>query len=326
MAGLAGHRGSSMENPMRIRLNKRTLAFLLIFLVGLSILLYPLISSTYNQILANRLMDGFDETVSEMDPNQVEDALEEAHKYNERLLPKKVPDAFTIRQETSDLEYESLLNVTGDGMMGYVEIPAINTKSPIYHYTTEEVLKKGVGHLFGSSLPVGGNGTHTVLTAHRGLPNNKLFTDLDKVVKGDKFFITILNETIAYQVDQILVVEPNQTEALALTDGKDYATLVTCTPYGVNTHRILCRGHRIPYVPSEKDEEARSWINMNILIALIGAVLGILIAIILARRLRKRNKQTSTYLDSDITDSAKEITEPEQDNTILDQEMTESDE
>ena len=199
-----------MENPMRFRLDKRTLAFIFIFLIGLSILLYPLVSSTWNQLLANRMMGEYDGTLSNIPVSTQKDMLEEAHAYNERLLPKAVPDAFTMRESITDLEYESLLNALGNGMMGYIEIPAINTKSPLYHYSTEDVLQKGVGHLFGSSLPVGGKGTHAVLTAHRGLPSNKLFSDLDKIVVGDKFFITICGETIAYQVDQILTVPPNK--------------------------------------------------------------------------------------------------------------------
>lgn len=310
MAGSAGHRSNSMENPMISRLDKRKLAFILIFLVGLSILLYPLISSTWNQHMANKMISKHDASVAKLPKHQITDMLEDAHEYNDRLLPKKVPDAFSIRESITDLEYESLLNVTGDGMMGYIEIPVIKTKSPIYHYTTEEVLQKGVGHLFGSSLPVGGKGTHAVLTAHRGLPNNKLFTDLDKVKEGDRFYITVLDEILAYQVDQILVVEPDQTESLALEENKDYVTLVTCTPYGVNTHRILCRGHRIPYVPGEKKEESRFWINMNILTAIIGAIIGILAAFIIARRLKKRrDKRESAGTEKAETIESDEITD-----------------
>ena len=276
---------------MRFRLDKRILAFIFIFLIGLSILLYPLVSSTWNQILANRMMGNYDNIVESLPKNTLNQLLEEAHEYNDRLLPKAVPDAFTVREDTYDMEYESLLNVIGNGMMGYIEIPVIKTKSPIYHYTTEETLQKGVGHLFGSSLPVGGEGTHAVLSAHRGLPSNKLFSDLDKVVVGDEFFITICGETIAYEIDQILIVEPDQTESLALERGKDYVTLVTCTPYGVNTHRILCRGHRVPYVPGDEDVKPRAWVNMNILMGLAGALFGILIALILVIRLKKRNNK-----------------------------------
>ena len=287
---MAGRRDSSMENSMRFKLDKRTLAFIFIFLIGLSILLYPLVSSTWNQMLANRLMGNYDATVASTSEDTLNSMLEAAREYNDRLLPKAVPDAFTIREDTSDLEYESLLNVAGDGMMGYIEIPVIKTRSPLYHYTTEEALQKGVGHLFGSSLPVGGKGTHAVLSAHRGLPSNKLFSDLDKVVIGDKFFITICGETFAYQIDQIQIVEPDQTDSLALVQGKDYVTLVTCTPYGVNTHRILCRGYRVPYKPGEEDNvKPRAWLNMNILMGLVGALLGILIALLLVIRMKKRD-------------------------------------
>ena len=289
---MAGCRGSSMENSMRFRPDKRTVAFIIIFLIGLSILLYPLVSSTWNQILANRLMGDYDDTVRDLSDETLDDMLAAAREYNDRLVPREVPDAFTVRENKKDLEYESLLNVTGDGMMGYIEIPAIKTKSPVYHYTTDETLQKGVGHLFGSSLPVGGKGTHAVLTAHRGLPSNKLFSDLDKVVVGDKFFISICGETFAYKIDNIEIVEPDQTEGLALVSGKDYVTLVTCTPYGVNTHRILCRGYRVPYKPGEENNiRSRAWLNMNIMMGLIGALLGILIALILVIRLRKRDKE-----------------------------------
>ena len=146
-------------------------------------------------------------------------------------------------------------------------------------------------------MPVGGEGTHAVLSAHRGLPSNKLFSDLDKVVEGDEFFITICGETIAYEIDQILIVEPDQTESLALEQGKDYVTLVTCTPYGVNTHRILCRGHRVPYVPGDKDVDPRAWVNMNILMGLAGALFGILIALILVIRMKKRENKEIEHED-----------------------------
>ena len=274
---------------MRIKPNIRILLFALIFLIGLSILLYPVVSNSWNQYLASKAMKAYDNKVEELEPAEINEAIEAARDYNDKLLPKAVPDAFSIREGISDTEYEKLLNTVGGGMMGYIEIPIIDVKSPIYHYTTEETLQKGVGHLFGSSLPIGGKGTHAVLTAHRGLPSNKLFSDLDKVVIGDKFFITICKETVAYQVDHIEVVEPDQTQGLALMDGKDYVTLVTCTPYGVNTHRILCRGHRIPYVPKEKDEiKPRAWVNMNLMFAIVGALFGILIALVLTIRMKKR--------------------------------------
>lgn len=309
MAGSAGHRGSSMENPMKLRLDKRTLAFIFIFLIGLSILLYPLVSSTWNQIIANISMGNYDEVVENLPDETLNEMLAAAHEYNNKMLPKAVPDAFAVRDNTADAEYEALLNVNGDGMMGYIDIPVLRTKSPIYHYTTEEALQKGVGHLFGSSLPVGGKGTHAVLSAHRGLPSNKLFSDLDKIKEGDKFFISICGETFAYQIDQIEIVLPDQTEGLALVNGKDYVTLVTCTPYGVNTHRILARGYRVPYKPGDEDTvKPRAWLNMNLMMSLIGALLGILIALILVIRLKKRDDDEEDEPEEDRRDTGEKKT------------------
>ena len=174
-----------------------------------------------------------------------------AQEYNEQIKQESVPDAFSVRDGQTDSTYESLLNLNGDGMMGYVEIPVIDVSIPIYHYTTDESLEKGAGHLFGSSLPVGGKSTHCILSAHRGLPSAKLFTDLNLVEEGDVFYLHVLGKTLAYEVDQIFTVLPEQTESLGITDGDDYVTLVTCTPYAVNTHRLLVRGVRTKYVEEE---------------------------------------------------------------------------
>ena len=276
---------------MRIRPSKKTIAFAFIFLIGLSILLYPLVSSTWNQMLANRTIGSYNDAVANTPDDTLEGVLKAAHDYNSRMQPHSVPDAFAVRENKKDPEYEALLNLSGDGMMGYIEIPVIKVKSPIYHYTTEEVLQKGVGHLFGSSLPVGGKGTHSVLSAHRGLPNNKLFSDLDKVAKGDRFYITICGETFAYEIDQIETVEPDQTQGLRLFEGKDYVTLVTCTPYGVNTHRLLVRGYRVPYTPDEeKAADSRIWFDMNIMLSIAGLLLGLLISLIIVIRKMKQRK------------------------------------
>lgn len=258
-------------------------------------------------MIANRTIGNYDAAVENMSDKELSEYIEAAKEYNSKLIPKAVPDAFTIRENIKDSEYESLLNATGGGLIGYIEIPVIRVKSPIYHYTTEEALQKGVGHLFGSTLPVGGKGTHCVLSAHRGLPHNKLFSDLDKVVESDKFFITTCGETFAYQIDRIEIVLPDETDGLKLVPGKDYVTLVTCTPYGVNTHRILCRGHRIPYVPSDKDVPKRLWANMNILFGLIGALLGILIALIIVIRLKKRDKEEIEQEDESSEDKKRTI-------------------
>jgi len=303
------------------RLNKRTVGLVFIFLIGLSILLYPVVSSTWNQIIANMIINKYDVTVANQDPQQLKDMIDRAREYNEKLLPKAVPDAFSIRDNVSDLEYESVLGLTADGLMGYIEIPVIDVSSPIYHYTTEEVLQKGVGHLFGSSMPVGGTGSHAVLSAHRGLPNNKLFSDLDKVVVGDRFYIKSCGEIFAYEVDKIDIVEPDQTEGLALFPDKDYVTLVTCTPYGVNTHRILCRGTRVAYEPGEEEKtKTRRWVNMNILTGFAGALFGILLALIMTIKMKKSrdkevaNKSLSSGIESAASGSDGEIEQAEQGN------------
>ncbi len=176
--------------------------------------------------------------------------------YNATVPGKGVPDAFAVTTPEEDAEYTSFLNEDPNGVMAYINIPRLKSTLPIYHYTTPESLQKGVGHLRGSALPVGGKNTHAVLSAHRGLPTSRLFTDLDKVRKGDHFYITVLNRTLAYEVDRISVVKPDQTKELSVQPGKDLVTLVTCTPYGVNTQRLLVRGHRVPYNAAQAKHEA----------------------------------------------------------------------
>lgn len=230
---------------MRKNKKKNYIGLGLLFLIGLSILLYPMISDVWNKHRDNILISKYSSSVSSDENSEKIDSMwKAAEKYNEQIKQESVPDAFSVRDGEKDSTYESLLNLNGDGMMGYVEIPVIDVKIPIYHYTTDESLEKGAGHLFGSSLPVGGESTHAILSAHRGLPSAKLFTDLNLVEEGDIFYLHILNQTLAYEVDQIQTVLPDQTESLAIEEGKDYVTLVTCTPYAVNTHRLLVRGHR----------------------------------------------------------------------------------
>ena len=225
----------------------------LLFLIGLSILLYPMISDAWNKHRDNLLISKYSSSVSSEDNSEKIDSMwKAAEEYNEQIKQESVPDAFSVRDGETDSTYESLLNLNGDGMMGYVEIPVIDVQIPIYHYTTDESLEKGAGHLFGSSLPVGGESTHAILSAHRGLPSAKLFTDLNLVEKGDVFYLHILGKTLAYEVDQILIVEPQEVGALQIVEGQDYCTLVTCTPYGINTHRLLVRGHRIDNVEEAK--------------------------------------------------------------------------
>lgn len=242
---------------MKNKKKNNTILVVVIFLAGLSLLLYPFVANEWNNYRQSRLISNYDAAVAKEEAEGAIDYQKEwkkAEAYNEALLPSILPDSFAVADATEEDEaYKSCLNLTGDGMMGYIEIPKINVKIPVFHTTEEEVLQKAAGHLEGSSLPVGGESTHTVISAHRGLPSASLFTDLDKLKKGDHFLLSILNDKLCYEVDQISVVEPTETDVLAVEDGKDLATLLTCTPYGVNSHRLLVRGHRVPY--EEKVEE-----------------------------------------------------------------------
>ena len=243
-----------------------TIFIALFFLAGLSLLLYPLVSNEWNSYRQSRLMAGYDEALIQQEEEGTIDYTElweKAKAYNEALLPSVLPDSFAVAQaEGEDSEayrtYMDCLNPLGDGMMGTVEIPKINVKLPVFHTTEETVLEQAAGHLQGSSLPVGGESTHAVISAHRGLPSAALFTDLDRLEEGDHFLLHILDDTLCYQVDQILVVEPEETENLAVEEGKDLVTLLTCTPYGVNSHRLLVRGHRVAYEPEIIDEEEQT--------------------------------------------------------------------
>ena len=243
-------------------MKKKTYRILIviIFLAGLSLLLYPFVANQWNNYRQKQLISNYDSVVSAEDAaGEIDYAaeMEKARAYNEALLPSILPDSFAIAEasEEEDKVYMDCLNIAGDGMMGIVEIPKINIKLPIYHTTSEEVLQVAAGHLEGSSLPVGGTSTHAVISAHRGLPSASLFTDLDKMEIGDHFLIHVLNETLCYKVDKISVVKPEETSGLAVEDGQDLVTLLTCTPYGVNTERLLVRGHRVDYVEEEVEAE-----------------------------------------------------------------------
>lgn len=231
----------------------------IIFLAGLSLLLYPFVANQWNDYRQKQLISGYEQVVSDKEAAEGIDydaERKKAEDYNEALLPCVLPDSFALAESSGvDPVYMNTLNIAGDEMMGSVEIPKINIKIPIYHTTEEDVLNKGAGHLEGSSLPVGGANTHAVISAHRGLPSASLFTDLDQMKVGDHFLLHVLDETLCYEVDKISVVKPEDTSALAVEDGQDLVTLLTCTPYGVNTERLLVRGHRVPYVEEEVKEE-----------------------------------------------------------------------
>lgn len=226
-------------------------------MAGILLMLYPFVSNYLYERQQEDVIYGYGNTVDEMDEDEISEAVEEALQYNEELRDSRVvitdpfdPDA--IRTE-SGLNYTELLNISGDGLMGYIEIPVISVFLPIYHGTSEQVLKNGVGHLENTSLPVGGDGSHAVLSAHSGLSDKKLFTDLELLEKGDMFYIRVLDETLAYKIDKIEVVKPDNTESLHVIPGEDHITLVTCTPYGINSHRLLVRGTRTSYIPEEKE-------------------------------------------------------------------------
>lgn len=222
--------------------NFTTLLLILVLLAGLSLLLYPSVSDYWNSFHETRAIATYVEEVANLSQDQYDEIWAAAESYNASLTDRV--NAYLLSDAQKE-EYQQLLNVSGLGIMGYIEIPSIDCSLPIYHGTEESVLQIAVGHLEWSSLPVGGESTHCVLSGHRGLPSAKLFTNLDKLQTGDIFMLRVLDNVLTYEVDQILIVEPQETGALRNEEGKDYCTLVTCTPYGINTHRLLVRGHRI---------------------------------------------------------------------------------
>lgn len=215
------------------------LLLILILFAGLSLLLYPTVSDHWNSLHQSRAIFSYTEYVSAMDEKLCEQIWNAARAYNQALLERS---NWYVLEEDQVADYEQQLNISGNGIMGYVEIPSISCKMPIYHGTAESVLQIAAGHVEWSSLPVGGTSSHCVISGHRGLPSARLFTDLDKLKKGDVFLLHILNRTLTYEVDQVLVVEPQEIEALQIEEGQDFCTLVTCTPYAKNTHRLLVRG------------------------------------------------------------------------------------
>lgn len=233
---------------MKKKTNRSTVLFILVFLVGLSLLLYPSISNWWNASRATQAIVGYTEKLKKMDLAEYQAMWQEAVEYNRGLAAQGQNQVLSQGQKA---HYDSVLDVTGTGIMGYIEIPSIDVSLPIHHGTEENVLQVAVGHLDWTSFPVGGDSTHCVLSAHRGLPSAKLFTDLDRLKEGDIFLLHVLDETLTYQVDQILTVEPQEIQELYIQEGQDLCTLVTCTPYGINTHRLLVRGHHIENLPDD---------------------------------------------------------------------------
>ncbi len=239
----------------------------LIFIIGLGIMLYPIISNLYIEHHQGNIIDEYNKTVESMPDDTLEKEREKAEGYNKMLTGNMVitdpfdPEAQKKLEENSD--YYNILNIGNDNIIGYIKIPKINVSLPIYHGTSEDVLKRGVGHLQNTSFPIGGEGTHAVLSGHTGLSSAKLFTDLDKLEEGELFFIEVLGEKLAYKIDQIKIVEPSETSDLVIKSGEDYVTLVTCTPYGINSHRLLVRGTRVPYT-EDVEKEAKNEENSKV--------------------------------------------------------------
>lgn len=222
--------------------HRSTILLILILLIGLSLMLYPSLADWWNSFHSSRSIASYVEQVANIDDAQYEELWDAAWDYNQSLLHR--PNDFLLSDEQQEI-YKSLLDFGGNGIMGYIEIPMIDVMLPIYHGTKESVLQIAVGHLDWTSLPVGGAGSHCVVSGHRGLPSARLFTDLDKLKVGDVFMLHVLNEILTYEIDQILIVEPQDTDPLLIEPGKDLCTMITCTPYGINSHRMLVRGHRI---------------------------------------------------------------------------------
>ena len=277
--------------------------FGLLFLVGFGILAYPTISDQWNTYRQSQLISTYEDTLAELTPEDFSKEWEAARNFNASLTRNNLyGDVFGVPNDNdmADSEYWKILNVAGDGIMGYLSIPKINIRLAVYHGTSEELLQTGIGHLAGTKLPVGGESTHSVLAAHRGLPSARLFTDVDQLERGDQFYIHILDEILAYQVDQILpMVDKDDSEtleeALCIEEGKDQVTLFTCTPYGVNSHRLLVRGTRVPYSGEEEatgitDTMLQSIRNYYMFYLLLGLAVTFLIISVMRLFFKRRRK------------------------------------
>lgn len=284
--------------------------FGLLFLVGFGILAYPTVSNQWNTYRQSRLISNYEQAVSDMQPEDYTKEWEAAREFDSTLVQNNIyGDVFGSDDvDMKDTDYWKVLNVAGDGVMGYLSIPKINIKLAIYHGTAEDVLQTGIGHMNGTSLPIGGESTHSALAAHRGLPAARLFTDIDQLKQGDMFYIHVLDETMAYQVDQILDMvdkDDHETleEALQIQEGEDQVTLFTCTPYGVNSHRLLVRGTRVPYNGEEEvestpvDSMLRAIQNYYMLYLILGLAVTLLVILIMKFLFDRKNKKRSGKTD-----------------------------
>lgn len=271
------------------------ICFIIVILLGAGAAAYPLIASINNEHTQSLVQTEYEEKLQQLDTSEIDAALAAAREYNKTISTVQIEDIDKIKADLPP--YEDLLNLANNGIMGYIMIPAINIDLPIYHGTTGAAMEKGAGHMEGTSLPVGGIGTHAVISAHSGMASAKLFTDLDKLKLGDMFFITVCNQKLAYEVDNIAVVEPTDIDLIRIDTQQDYVTLLTCTPYGVNTHRLLVRGHRVEMAEeaiAEVEEKAKpegsTWIEkyeQGILIG-IAIFLGLLLIALLVYFIKRR--------------------------------------
>ena len=282
----------------------------LLFVVGLLVLLYPTISDAWNRYRNSLLIVNYEDRLSHLSEEDYSKLWQSAREYNEKHVMNVFSDAFNDESYQLSHPYDQMLNPAGDNIMGYIDVPKIGQKLAIGHGTGAYILERGVGHVEGTSLPIGGPSTHSVLAGHRGLPRAKIFSDLDQVIIGDKFFLYILDDVLAYEIDQIEVVEPDDASLLQIEEGKDLCTLLTCTPYGVNSHRMLIRGHRIPYVPEDiieqQGERRISERDRPIIFAVIGLIVFFLIVIAMKIYLARKNKKKKTVIPLVLDDEKEE--------------------
>lgn len=287
-----------------IKEQKVNIILCLVILVGIGLLSYPTVSDWWNSFHQTRAVASYAAAVSQMKTEDYDRLFAEADDYNRKLAGTGMKWSMTDEEIQ---EYNSILDVSDNGIMGYIDIPRIRQTLPIYHGTDDAVLQVAIGHLAGTSLPVGGDSTHCVVSGHRGLPSARLFTDLDRLTVGDIWTMTVLNRTVTYEVDQIRIVEPEDLSELQIVQGSDYCTLLTCTPYGINTHRLLVRGHRIPNLDGDANVTADAMQVDQTLVAMVVAVIILLILVIILlivsskwykdrrdrREMARRNKRSS---------------------------------
>ena len=272
---------------------KTTIIMVLFFFIGLLVLLYPSISNFYNEKHQSKAIVNYEDLLLNYHEEDYRKMIEDANEYNNKLKELKNP----LTTSNTVGNYQNILNVNNDGMMGYLTIEKIKIELPIYHGTEEKVLSKAVGHIEGSSFPVGGKGTHSVLSAHRGLPSSKLFTDLDKLEIGDTFTITILNQVITYEIDKIVTVKPTDTSNLTIDKNEDYVTLLTCTPYGINTHRLLVRGKRIDNIVEKKTYIVTECFKINNLIVTPLVALPIIATLLLVIIFQPIKQENNNWME-----------------------------